>query len=871
MSSPALADALGPLVAAQSELLRNIAESMERGQAAHARFLALSQQSVATQVAQLQAQSYLIAALPAAPPPVGEPGPLAAAPLPVQAPDPPSAAPPEPVPPSDRFTREQCLEFAVGSVGAVLGADFAAADDFPTRVRLPDEPLMLVDRIVAVEGEQGSLGGGRVVTEHDVLEHGWYLDGGHMPVCVSVEAGQADLFLSAWLGIDAQTRGEKVYRLLDAEIAFHRDLPRPGEVVRYDIRIRRFIRQGNTWMFFFQFDGTIDGQPLITMRDGCAGFFSDKQLSTGRGIVGELDATPRPRRPGSRTFEALLTPQLTVLDEPRTQALYRGELTALDASLGGVELARGMRLPQGKLEVIHRITELDPSGGRFGLGTVSGVTDNHPDAWYLTCHFIDDPVKPGTLMFECALHALRMLLMAQGWIIDERDAPDDLHFAPLPEVGSRLRCRGQVVPETKEALYQVDIKEIGYDPAPYVLADAYMFADGRRIVEVENASLRLVGGSAGLFAQSLARRGADAGPLFDERQVLAFTDGQPSQAFGPRFAAFDDGRRFLARLPRDPYSFISRVVRSGQPFFEMSPGGEVVSEYDVPPDAWYFDAAGCERMPFAVLLEAVLQGCGWTSTWVGSALRSEGPLHYRNLDGDATVLREVGRDAGKLVSRTRLTSVSEAAGMIIHGYDMRVELADGSPVLEGTTVFGFFSPAALARQVGVPGGDQRAWPPPDGGQRATVPAAKWSFLDDTLLHTAGGPQGLGWGRGSSTVDPATWYFHAHFKDDPVMPGSLGLEALLQLMERLLRAKLAEAGQTTEGLRLQSMAIGARHNWAYRGQVIPAAGQVEVEASVTDVILGAEPCLTADGLLRVDGLVIYTMTSFQIRLVAAGEN
>ena len=40
-----------------------------------------------------------------------------------------------------------CLEFARGKVARMLGPAFAEADTFPTRVRLPDEPLMLVDRI----------------------------------------------------------------------------------------------------------------------------------------------------------------------------------------------------------------------------------------------------------------------------------------------------------------------------------------------------------------------------------------------------------------------------------------------------------------------------------------------------------------------------------------------------------------------------------------------------------------------------------------------------------------------------------------------------------------------------------------------------
>ena len=67
-----------------------------------------------------------------------------------------------------RFGRQACMDFAIGSVRSTYGPAWEFVDGYPTRVRLPAEPLMLVDRILAVEGEQGSLGAGRVVTEHDV-------------------------------------------------------------------------------------------------------------------------------------------------------------------------------------------------------------------------------------------------------------------------------------------------------------------------------------------------------------------------------------------------------------------------------------------------------------------------------------------------------------------------------------------------------------------------------------------------------------------------------------------------------------------------------------------------------------------------------
>jgi len=58
--------------------------------------------------------------------------------------------------------------------------------------------------------------------------------------------------LVGYLGIDLKTRGKRVYRLLDATVTFHRRLATVGETIVYDIRIDRFVRQGDTYMFFFE-------------------------------------------------------------------------------------------------------------------------------------------------------------------------------------------------------------------------------------------------------------------------------------------------------------------------------------------------------------------------------------------------------------------------------------------------------------------------------------------------------------------------------------------------------------------------------------------------------------------------------------------
>jgi 3-hydroxymyristoyl/3-hydroxydecanoyl-(acyl carrier protein) dehydratase len=760
----------------------------------------------------------------------------------------------------------------------MLGPAFAEVDTFPTRVRLPAEPLMLVDRIVEVEGEMGTPGPGRVVTEHDVHEGAWYLDGGRAPVCISVEAGQADLFLSGYLGIDLKTRGQRVYRLLDAKIIMHRDLPRPGEVIRYDIRIDRFICQGDTWLFFFRFDGTIDGVPLITMFDGCAGFFSPEQLATGRGIVEQPFVSALPPRAGAEPYAPLVPLEKTTLDAAQLDALRRGDLErAFGAAFAGKTLASSLRLPGGRMHLVDEIIELDPHGGKHGLGLVVGEHAVTPDAWYLTCHFIDDQVMPGTLMYECCLHTLRCLLLRLGWVSDDEAA--DLHYAPLEGVASQLKCRGQVTASTRRVTYRVEIRELGYGPEPYVIATASMFADGRHVVQMEDMSVSVRGLSRARLEQLWGRAQPPA-PRFSRAQVVAYAEGNPSECFGAPYLPFDSERR-LARLPRDPFLFVDRVMSVDAPAWEVAPGGWVEARFDVDPHAWYFGASQQHTMPFAVLLEAALQPCGWLAAYVGSALLSEEDLHFRNLDGDAKQLRQVGPGAGTLTTRARLTKAAQAGGMLLQEFDFEV-LEGRQLVYAGHTGFGFFPARALAQQVGVRGA--ALWPSrglrptplpaddvttpalaralePMGG--FTLPSRAWAMNDRVdALELTGGAHGLGFVQCSTTVDPSRWFFQAHFFQDPVMPGSLGLEAMLQAMKLFALERFGALAATH---RFEAIALGRAHRWQYRGQVLPTSGEVVVQATITAVLEGDEPVVVADGQLAVDGRVIYTMKDFALRL------
>lgn len=465
-------DAPGTLPSLPDSISGRMEETVEITGRAHCRFLDLAQETMAAMETQFAALTDLAARY------IQAAG--AIDPQPGSRTD---AVQTEPV----LFNRAQCLEFARGKAGTVLGPSFDIIDTYPVRVRLPDDPLMLVDRILSIQGEPLSLGQGSIVTQHDVKPGAWYLDGGRTPVSVSIEAGQADLFLCSWLGIDHAVQGKRRYRLLDAKVTFHRPLPVPGETIEYQIEIDRFLKQGDVYLFFFHYQGFINQELFISMRDGCAGFFTPEEVEKSGGIILKKDDLEPESAP---VFVPPAPVTRTGFSDLAVEALRRGDLeSAFGPEFAGKVLGRGLRLPGGRMHLVDRVVEFDPCGGRFGLGLISAEADIRPDHWFLTCHFIDDRVMPGTLMYDCCAHTLRMFTQRMGWVSPR----DDLYYDIIPGLESDLKCRGPVTPETRKAGYRIEIKAMGYNPWPFVIADAHMFSDNHRIVLYKNMGMTIPG------------------------------------------------------------------------------------------------------------------------------------------------------------------------------------------------------------------------------------------------------------------------------------------------------------------------------------------------------------------------------------------
>ncbi|MEI8197118.1 MAG: type I polyketide synthase, partial [Phycisphaerae bacterium] len=370
---------------------------------------------------------------------------------------------------------------------------------------------------------------------------------------------------------------------------------------------------------------------------------------------------------------------------------------------------------------------------------------------------------------------------------------------------------------------------------------------------------------------------ADRHPaIFDTDRITAFALGKPSDAFGDRYQIFDRDRK-IARLPGPPFQFLDRItaIHDCQPW-QLAAGGTIEAQYDVPPDAWYFQSRGADasEMPFAVLLEIALQPCGWLAAYLGSALVSPIDMRFRNLGGTAIQLLPVLPDAGTLTTTVKITNVSHSGGMIIQHFDMSVRHRLGE-IYRGNTYFGFFSKESLANQVGIrdaaiyqPTAAERAcgtsFAYPDN---APFPTRMMRMVDRIdFFDPAGGPKQLGYIRGTTTVDPAAWFFKAHFFEDPVWPGSLGLESFLQLFKVVAHRRWGtNEPESPAHTTFQTLARNQqKHSWIYRGQIIPTDKQVTVEAVITEID-DPRRLIRANGFLTVDGRVIYQMTDFAITM------
>lgn len=786
------------------------------------------------------------------------------------------------------FDRAALEVHAGGKISTIFGPLFEQQDGYAVQVRMPEPPLLLADRVVGLDAVAGSMGKGTVWTETDITKDKWFLHDGYTPAGILIESGQADLFLISYLGIDFLNKGERAYRLLGCELTYHGNLPTLGETIRYDIHVDGHANHGDVRIFFFHYDchETNSGRRVISVREGQAGFFTRAELDDSAGILWRPE--DQELAPNPRVDAPYKVCSKTSFSREDLERFAAGD--AYGCFGAGFEYGlthnRAPRIAAGRMLFQDAVTHFEPKGGPWKRGYLRATQKISPDDWFFDGHFKNDPCMPGTLMFEGCLGMMAFYLAALGYTVER----DGWRFQPVPGLAYPLLCRGQVVPTSKELVYEIFVEEVHDGPIPTLYADLLCTVDGLKAFHARRMALQLVPDWPLTSMPDVLEGYVEPKPVaeangfkFDYASLLACAWGRPSEAFGPMYRVFD-GTRKVARLPGPPYHFMSRVTRAEGPIGVCKPGTVIEIEYDVPVEEWYFRENGYPSMPFCVFLEAALQPCGWLASYVGSALTVEDDLMFRNLDGDATFMAEVFPKSGTFRTVVKITNISQSAGMIIENFDVDCFVGD-TQVYDLRTVFGFFPKAAFENQVGLPIGDgEREHLTRQSDFRVDLTERPAKYCTGTLrlpepmllmidrvtaFDRTGGKNGKGFARAEKDVDPGEWFFKAHFFQDPVQPGSLGLEAMLQLLQfSMIEMGL---GEGIEDARFEPIMVGRKHTWKYRGQVVPKNKLISSSLDIVEV--GTDERGTyvlADASLWVDGKRIYEMKNLGMRIVSGGK-
>lgn len=800
---------------------------------------------------------------------------------------------PSPSPPQGPVFDRAALEtLADGAVAAVFGPEFAPVDAYERHVRMPSGKLLFLSRITGIDLPKAALRDrnaknleGTVWSEIDLNEDDWFIHERHTPIGLLVELGQTPLITCAWIGADFISQGNRVFHLLGLTLVFHEQgLPAVGEVMAYETRLANYTRQGDLGITAMHYDVFIGGQRRLSGHNLKAGFFTTDELDGATGLLWtpEEDAPapslphdPAPRPSARRSFSA-----------EQVQAWVNGDAYACFGE--GFEPAAchnaTPRAPGGALALIREVSAFAPEGGPWGRGYLRAEWPLSPDDFWFALHFKNDPVMPGSLMAEAAVQALSFYMAAIGLTVDR----DGWRFEPLKGSSMEVLFRGQATPKSKHVTYEVFIKQVLVDrEQPVVRAALLASCDGKKMFLCPDMTLTLV---VDYPVRALAPYQRDEAPHYvhpksdargDPAAMITWSAGPPSQALGQQYAPYDGGRD-LPRVPLPPLGLIGTLKRMSCAPTDVAIGASLESQFRFPAEGPYGPWLAVAPVPLHILMELVLQPSAFIGMYGGIVMAANRSIYLRNLDGyDMTIASPVLVSDAPIDLHTTLLDVSKVGSMTVTRYGIK-GTQDGTPLVSLETSFGFFERAAILKQVGL------AVAPHEQGllERShnevidlrsdardpayrLLPVGKPLYLDRVTGFWPG--EGLEGGdriQGEHTVNPYAWYFGLHFLNDPVQPGSIGVEMLAQL----LQAYAVRKGLLPEGAdhAVLCPVPGVSMSWKYRGQVVPTNRLVTVALDIRAVREDDDrTVIVADGSLWADRLKIYEVTGLSLGISPRG--
>ncbi|MBF0299232.1 MAG: hypothetical protein HQK51_10960, partial [Oligoflexia bacterium] len=774
------------------------------------------------------------------------------------------------------------IEFAEGKVSNVLGNEYSIIDSYNKRIRLPARPYLFVDKITKIEVQRNQIKPAFIQSEYTIPNNSWYSSNKQLPFAIISESGQAFLLLLSYMGIDFGNKGEKSFRVLEGSMEFFdTSTPLEGDVLKHDIRISSFTKTSDILMFFFNFDCYVNGK-FCKVKEGCGGFFSQNNIDNAQGIVLKFDEKEEIKNAIKKRFIRPLECDKKTFSFEDIKYLSTGDFEKCfnDLKYFKNNLNPLLKLPPSKLLMIDRVTKIENDGGPWGLGYVEAEKDIHKDDWFFKCHFSDDNVMPASLQNEGAFQLLQFYMLYCGL----QNLTKDATFEYISNITYKMRTRKQVIAKNSKIIYRMYIKDICLLPKPKMVMNIEIIYNNDIILYGTNCGLELKEKDADI---NIVHKNNNC--LFNEIKISEVTLGNLSNCLGKNFSILD-GRK-SSRIPCKDLQMLDRVLNITGEFMNFNDKPTMISEFDVKANTWYLKDNSYPQIPYSIFLEIALQASGNLGVSLGANLiRPEVDTFTRNLDGDSTFINLPDDFRAKTIkSHITLLSSSTLHGQVIQNYKY-VLSSNGEDFFIGNTVFGIFPKEALMSNAGL---DQGTFVKPWYLTNNYHEKLKHINLDDFTknqmnnfncnnkphynltkgqlkllnelwyIKDEGGKFNKGYIYAKKQIKPYDWFFKYHFYGDPVMPGSLGIEAMVSAMQSFVL--LNDLGKDFKSPHF-TCPINNKTSWKYRGQILPDDKEMSVEIHLKEIRYNNNSLLLiADGSLWKDSLRIYQVTDLGILL------
>ena|GEM_PF-4833966 len=366
-----------------------------------------------------------------------------------------------------------------------------------------------------------------------------------------------------------------------------------------------------------------------------------------------------------------------------------------------------------------------------------------------------------------------------------------------------LKHKHKIGPEKKIAsnIVYIEPKKSRYDMTMTSDFDAFM-----KVLRANDEKLSKI--------FNIEKTKAEKPCVWNRQQLIEMTDGGMSKILGDNYLETDK-HSVRSRMPLPPYMFVTRITKINAEYGKFVPSS-LEMEYDIDDDCVYLQ--GDDTIANVVYTEASQVGI-FLGSYIGVDIVKDKALRFRVVDSKITFTSERELKKGETLRLVYSIDKFTRRGDTVFANCTYSCYCGEEKILETVAIGGYFTEEDLQNNKGIitpklkakVTSSERGYLVPkerytkqydkkhleyylngdmakcfDDDSFGTYQAERgikkevWMLDGVTDISCTGGKFGLGYIEGFKDVDKSHWVFKAHFKNDPVMPGTLVLNGANQL-------------------------------------------------------------------------------------------